>query len=205
MKPFGLRHSHMLLVLVTLTSFATPAFSQTAGSMRLAMDDMMPMQAPSPGTMRNDDMRMPNSMQMAPRVDPGMGPNADHSQMMDMMRMRSMQPGMTAGSARLDLTDRIEGRIAFLRAELHITDAQSTAWNGMADALRSARKHLIDARLALDNTSPSARLAQYERHLSERLEALKGARAAFDHLFGVLDAAQKRVADELLVPFIATF
>ena len=39
------------------------------------------------------------------------------------------------------MIDRIEGRIAFLRAELKIAEAQSQAWTAFADALRAnARK-----------------------------------------------------------------
>ena len=36
----------------------------------------------------------------------------------------------------------IEGQIAFYKAELHVTDAQTTQWNAFADALRSGAKRL---------------------------------------------------------------
>lgn len=42
-------------------------------------------------------------------------------------------------------------------------------------------------------------------HLSARLEALKSARTAFAKLHGTLDETQKRTADELVAPFVATF
>jgi uncharacterized protein YhaN len=116
-----------------------------------------------------------------------------------------MPPGMSVGPGRVDLTDRIEGRVAFLRAELSITDAQTVTWNTFADSLRSARKHLVEARQALTQTTPSARLEQHERHLTERLQALKETRTAYQNLLAVLDDNQKRTAEELIVPFIATF
>ena len=78
----------------------------------------------------------------------------------------------------------------------------------MADALRSGRHHLIEARklAVLDDKTPSAeRLERYERHLTERLEAVKSARAAFVRLHATLDDAQKQTADAILVPLIATF
>jgi hypothetical protein len=45
--------------------------------------------------------------------------------------------------------DDIEGRIAFLRAELKITDAQMSAWNTFADALRANAKKLGEVRAAM--------------------------------------------------------
>src|SRR5262245_9532647 len=38
------------------------------------------------------------------------------------------------------MLDRIEGRLAFTKAELKITDAQTGAWNTFADAIRTAAK-----------------------------------------------------------------
>jgi len=39
------------------------------------------------------------------------------------------------------MLDRIEGRLAFLKTELKISDAQMAAWNQLADAIRTAAKH----------------------------------------------------------------
>ena len=132
----------------------------------------------------------------------------DHRRMMgDGMRMRGEMPGMAVGPGMVDMTDRLDGRLAFLRAELRITDAQSAAWTTFADGLRSGRQHLLEARqqLAQPFSKSADRLEQYERHLTARLEALKAARTAFNQLYASLDDAQKRTADELVVPFIATF
>ena len=114
--------------------------------------------------------------------------------------------GMATGTA--DVTERIEGRIAFLKAELQITDKQMADWNVLAEALRSGRQHLVEARkfLVMDGKTNSAdRLARYESHLTERLEAIKSARAAFVRLYPTLVDAQKQTADAILVPLIATF
>ena len=96
--------------------------------------------------------------------------------------------GMATGTA--DVTERIEGRIAFLKAELQITDKQMSDWNLLAEALRSGRQHLVEARkfLVMDGKTSSAdRLARYEGHLTERLEAIKSARTAFVRLYPNLD------------------
>jgi hypothetical protein len=37
----------------------------------------------------------------------------------------------------MGMADHVEGRIAYLKAELKITEAQMPQWNAFADALRS--------------------------------------------------------------------
>ena len=69
--------------------------------------------------------------------------SAMHS--MGMMHMMGM---MGRGMDGMATIDRVEGRIAFLRAELKITDAQADAWNGFADALRTNARKLAEVRAA---------------------------------------------------------
>jgi len=154
------------------------------------------------GGMQQGSMGRPNMQQGMGSGSGGMGMMGDQ---MRRMQQNQAVPGM--GSNGVDMMDRIDGRIAFLRTELRITDAQSGAWNQFADALRSSRQHLLDARqqLAAPASSPTARLDQYERHLTARLEAIRAARTAFSTLYAALDEHQKHAADELVVPFLATF
>jgi hypothetical protein len=171
----------------------------------MMMDDKMRMQQGQPG--QAGGAQSQGSMGQSPMGQGGPMMMDNMMRMMnDNMRMRSM-PGMTMGTGTVDLTDRIEGRIAFLRAELRITDPQSQTWSSFADAVRSSRQHLIAARQLLNQpyASSADRLDRYERHLTERLAALKSARAAFAKLDAMLDDGQKRSANELVVPFIATF
>ena len=95
--------------------------------------------APAPAT--------PGSAGPAPGMGMGMMGGGDMGPMMQQM-MRGMMPmmqGMMAqrGRDRMDgptammAPHRIEGRIAFLRTELNITDAQTSAWNAFADVLRA--------------------------------------------------------------------
>ena len=64
---------------------------------------------------------------------------------MGMMRMMGIM-GPVGGMATID---RVEGRIAFLRAELKITESQMSAWNAFADALRANAKWLGEVRAAM--------------------------------------------------------
>lgn len=120
----------------------------------------------------------------------------------DQMRKMSAEPGPANISARM------EERIAFLKAELRISDKQMADWDALADALRSGRLHLLEARklAVLSDAAPSAeRLERYEHHLMERLDAIKSVRVAFMRLYLTLDDAQKHSADAIVVPLIATF
>ncbi|MBC9881241.1 Spy/CpxP family protein refolding chaperone [Bradyrhizobium sp. INPA01-394B] len=165
------------------------------------------------GRMDDDKMKMPQQGQMRDRQDTGSQDNAGMMQMMQMMqKMMRGQMGSSgnsdATSGPADVTERIEGRIAFLKAELQISDKQAADWNSVADALRSSRQHLLEARkmLATDDRLASAdRLEHYERHLSERLEAIKSARRAFTRLYASLNESQKQTADMILLPLIASF
>ena len=40
------------------------------------------------------------------------------------------------------MADHVEGRIAFLKTELKITDAQQPLWNAVADAMRASAKDM---------------------------------------------------------------
>lgn len=176
----------------------------------------------------DDKMKMPMQGPMGGRGPMGgMGQSGGQSQNMgggmdDMMRMMRMMHGQMPPSSKAgmapnaevttsgpaDVTERLEGRIAFLKAELQITDKQSTDWNLWADALRSSRQHLLEARKLLvvdDKISGSERIEHYERHLTERLEAIKAARAAFNRLYGNLSDDQRKTADTIVLPLIATF
>ena len=189
-----------------------PAPSDSSGKMNTGQPSGQP-QNMSGGQMNDDKMKMPPQGQMRDCQGAGCQDNSGMMQMMQMMEkmMRGQMSssgsnGAMSGPA--DVTERLEGRIAFLKAELQISDKQVADWNNVADALRSSRQHLLDARkmLAMDDRLGSAdRLEHYERHLSERLEALKAARVAFTRLYASLNESQKQTADTILLPLIASF
>jgi hypothetical protein len=92
----------------------------------------------------------------APDVaQPGMGAtqgcmgNMPMMGMMNNMGMMQAMGMMGPGMGGMATIDRVEGRIAFLRAELKITDAQASAWNGFADALRANARKLAEVRASM--------------------------------------------------------
>lgn len=117
-----------------------------------------------------------------------------------------------------DRTDRVEGRIAFLKAELKITDAQNAQWETVAKAMRdqsaamtklrdefrtareTARKN-AEARKDQPLTAPEA-LARREqmtqmhtKATAVRTEGQKQFASAFTTLYNGLSAEQKKTAD----------
>src|SRR6516225_250663 len=79
----------------------------------------------------------------------------------------SAAQGMMGPGNGMSTIDHIEGRIAFLRAELKITDAQMSAWNAFADALRANAKKLGEVRAAMMSRSGSG---QQPLTLADRLD-----------------------------------
>jgi hypothetical protein len=122
---------------------------------------------------------------------------------MGMMRM--MGAAGAEGMGGMATIDRVEGRIAFLRTELKITEAQIGAWDAFAEALRANAKKLGDVRstmMAQINAAQQApdRLGLQEQWLTARLEGTRAIRAAVTALYGVLSDDQKKTANDILAP-----
>jgi hypothetical protein len=138
-----------------------------------------------------------------PAAQPGMG-GMNMMRGMPMMGMMQMMRMMGPGMAGID---HVEGRIAFLRTELKITEAQTSAWNVFADALRTNAKKLGEARgLMMPGAGqPQAptmteRLDLQEKWLLARLESTRTIKSAVASLYGTLSDDQKKTANELLAP-----
>ena len=134
----------------------------------------------------------------------GMMGNMPMLNIVNMMGMMSMMGGGPAGMA---TSDRIEGRIAFLRTELKITDAQTNAWNSFADALRTNAKKLGEVRTSMMSHMGAAqqqppalteRLNLQEQWLIARLEETRAMKSVFTNLYAVLTEDQRKTANELL-------
>ena len=187
-----------IATVLTLTVFASPIWGQAAN----AQDPHHPGSgaAVQPAT---------------PQTQPGMSGRQGMMGGMPMMNMmgdmpmmgmmRMMGPNM-AGMATVD---RVEGRIAFLRTELKITEAQASAWNAFADALRTNARRLSEVRAsmmplfgAVQQQAPTMaeRLDLQERWLLARLEGTRALKSAFTNLYGTLSDDQKNTANELLAP-----
>jgi hypothetical protein len=134
----------------------------------------------------------------------GMMGNMPMLNIMNMIGMMSMMGGGPAGMATID---RIEGRIAFLRTELKITDAQTNAWNSFADALRTNAEKLGEVRTSMMSHMGAAqqqppplteRLNLQEQWLIARLEEIRAMKSALTNLYAVLTEDQSKTANELL-------
>ncbi len=98
----------------------------------------------------------------------------------------------------------VEGRLAFLKAELKITPAQEPQWSKFAEVVRSTARSAQAAMPPMKHGGAQAssapdRLGHYEKTLTSRLEAVRALKGAVDPLYASLSDDQKKVADELLM------
>ena len=127
----------------------------------------------------------------------------------------------------MDPSKHIEGRLAFLKTELQITDAQASQWTAYADALRANAKRMgqlmtemMSSGMMMGNQGmmmqgqPGAmmqgqsgtmmslpdRLKWAEQHMAAHMEMLKAIKGPAEDLYAALSADQKRVADQLMGP-----
>lgn len=115
--------------------------------------------------------------------------------MMQMLGVVPMRPGQTIEYS--------EGRLAFLKAELKITEAQTKAWDAFAAALRENVAKLNEAykapdRAAMEKMNPAERLGWFEKAVAARLDAVKRARAAIEPLYAALGDEQKKTFDRFI-------
>jgi hypothetical protein len=107
--------------------------------------------------------------------------------------------------------DRIDGRIAFLKTELKITDAQSAAWEEFAGIIRQTSeahnktmRSMFDAMRSGDffKKPLPERVAFQQSVMEARLEQVKSLRQAVDKLYAMLDDNQKKAANEIVLPMM---
>jgi hypothetical protein len=131
---------------------------------------------------------------------PGFGPG---------MMGRGPGPGMMMGGCPIfdGATDGralvfTEGRIAFLKAELGITDAQKSVWDVYADAIKNNPQSMQGMwqmmKTVFEAKTPVERLDAHVAAMESRTTALKAVKPALANLYAALTDEQKRKADELL-------
>lgn len=95
-----------------------------------------------------------------------------------------------------------QGRIAFLKAELAITDAQAKVWEDYANTLKKNMESMQSMRQSMmsaqSEKTPVARLDAHIKAMEGRLQALKDVKPALGALYDSLSDDQKKKADELL-------
>ena len=180
------------LVLSTHTSLADDAHhpdEPAAAAPAVAAPQQTMPGGTTPGMMSPDMMKMMMGM-----MGSGSGPA--------MERPGTMGPMMSP--------EHIEGRLAFLKVEIEVTETQRPLWGALADALRntatsagSAMPGMQGGMMAGDGTSaenPVQRIEIEENALTARLEALKELKAALEPFYTALDETQKQKANRLLSP-----
>jgi hypothetical protein len=140
-----------------------------------------------------------------------------------MMGNGTMGPWMMGGSGSAEamcsaMASHIEGRLAYIKAELKVTDAQEPLWNAYAVAARDNAKTMIAA-FAVNPARPRRaptgsrcttmmgkrdsqvslpdRLDQNEQLVAAQLDALRAMDKALKPLYAALSDGQKRAADQL--------
>jgi hypothetical protein len=118
-----------------------------------------------------------------------------------MMRWGWNGSGQTMCNA---MAGHIEGRLAFVKAELKITTEQEALWNTYAGAARDSANTMLARCTAMTNQRKSSaslpdRLDQNEQLMTAQLNALRATNAALKPLYAALTDSQKKSADQLFV------
>ena len=101
------------------------------------------------------------------------------------------------------MASHIEGRLAFLKAELKITEAQEPLWNTYAAASRDSTNTMLARCTTMigQRNGPTAslldRLDQNEQLMTVQLDATRAMSKAIRPLYGSLSDTQKKSADQL--------
>jgi ASC-1-like (ASCH) protein len=125
--------------------------------------------------------------------------------MMGMMG-QGMGPGMMGGGMmgqrQAQMGAMIEGRLAYLKAELAITEAQTAAWNGYADAAKARVEAMQGRRKAMMEAMQKGNAIERMDARIKSMETMVAAMAAIkppmEKLYETLTAEQKTIADQLI-------
>ena len=97
-----------------------------------------------------------------------------------------------------------DGTLAYLKAELKITDKQDKAWDAFAAAMRAGadtmRAAMQSSMAAGQPKTLAERLDRQEAMMSAHLQSLRDAKKALLVLNDALDAAQKQKLDDMAMP-----
>ena len=127
-----------------------------------------------------------------------MGPGMTGNMPMGMGMMgQGMGPGMMMGMGPM-----MEGRLAYLKAELGITDTQAAAWDGYVSAVKARGDTMQSMHAtmmqAMQSGTAIARMDAHTKHMEAMLDAMKALKPATEALYKVLGDDQKKKADMLL-------
>ena len=144
----------------------------------------------------------------SPALAQSNGPNAPMMGMMGggcpMMGMmgQGMMGGRMMAARQPNMAAIVDGRLAYLKGELAITDAQTEAWNSYAQAVKSRVETMQGMRQgmqdAMQSGSATDRMKARISGMEAMTESMKAISPATEKLYSVLSDAQKKIADALL-------
>jgi hypothetical protein len=114
---------------------------------------------------------------------------------------RGMKDGMGHG-AMMHSVPMMEGRLAYIKADLEITDAQTAAWDAYANAVRARHATMEGMRAEMMKAKESGSALQgldaRIKTMESKVESLKALKPVTEGLYAVLSDEQKKKADQLL-------
>ena len=114
---------------------------------------------------------------------------------------RGMKHGM-GHAAMMHSVPMMEGRLAYIKADLEIADAQMAAWDAYANAVRAQHATMEGMRAemmkAKESGSALQRLDARIKALESKLDSIKALKPVTEGLYAVLSDEQKKKADQLL-------
>ena len=120
----------------------------------------------------------------------------------DMRGMMGMPGMMGQGMMIGGMGPQIEGRLAYLKAELGITEPQAAAWKQYEDAVRSRASAMQSARQdmmkAMQTGTVSDRMKARIAMMEGMVISMKAQSSALENLYPLLTEDQKKKADQLL-------
>ncbi len=190
-----------LALAIALVGTAPAGFAQTVSPPTGVDEDHSAHHPPAASELPTPPPTQPSGMPMGmmgqdrPAGMMGSDTNEMMSMMRNMMTMMSAQSGMMASN--------IEGRIASLKTELKITDAQAPAWNRFAEAMRAAAGSMGNMYEQTMQSGPAAilpaRLERREKMIATHLSRVRALQDALKPLYASFNDDQKKIADGMMI------
>lgn len=99
------------------------------------------------------------------------------------------------------MPDRVEQRVADLRARLHITPDQQTQWDQFAQVMRDNAQHMRqtaeDRATKIKSMTASENMLSYAQIAMQHAQELQNLASAFQPLYASLSQDQQRTADAM--------
>ena len=180
----------MLMSGLAMATAAFPAMAQQ-GQQQMPMGGMMGQGGTGmmgPGMM-NQGMMGPGTCSMMGGMGQGM--------MMGWGMMNPAMMGIMMGGPAA------QGRLAYMKAELGITDAQTAAWDGYASAVNARVTSMQGMHAgmmqAMQTGSAITRMDAHIKAMQSMVDSMQALKPATEALYAVLTDEQKQKADLLLV------